>query len=164
MLKVLNSCNFMVFGARNLQTYKFLDADVEWSAEVVGFGYFCHNLSSSKGPDLPPQAVSSDGVTAELLFLVCFLNSPGMTVDNMGASVCLSPGKTFVPVISQNLFFSYIGHMLKIVTSKGSVPSSECSSGALIRTYACCYSSLLSVEFSLNGCGIGANNFFFKFY
>lgn len=105
MLKVLNSCDFMVFGARNLQTYKFLDADVDWSVEVVGFGYFCQSLYSKKGPHLPPRAMSSDGVTAELLFLVCFLNSPEMTVDNMGASVCLSPGKTFVPVISQNLFF-----------------------------------------------------------
>lgn len=49
--------------------------------------------------------------------------------------------------------------MLKIVTSKGTVPSSDCSYRVLMCTYACCYSSLLIVEFSLNECGIGANSF-----
>lgn len=49
--------------------------------------------------------MSSDGVIPELLFWVCFLNSPEMTVDNVATSVHLSPGKTFVPVISQNYFF-----------------------------------------------------------
>lgn len=47
--------------------------------------------------------------------------------------------------------------MLKIVTSKGIVPSSDCSYGVLIRRYAYCYSLLLVMEFSLNDCGIGAN-------
>lgn len=47
--------------------------------------------------------------------------------------------------------------MLKIITSKGIVPSSDCSYGVLIRTYACCYSLLLIMEFSLNDCGLGAS-------
>lgn len=54
--------------------------------------------------------------------------------------------------------------MFKIVTSKGIVPSSDCSSGVLICTYACCYSSLLITEFSLNDCGIGANRFLVLFF
>jgi len=49
--------------------------------------------------------MTSDGVTPELLFWVYFLNSPEMPV---GASVILSPGKTFVPVISQNYFFFFL--------------------------------------------------------
>lgn len=105
----------------------------------------------------------SDGVTPELLFGFVFFNSPEMTVDNVGASVHLSLGKTFVPVISQNYFisFSYVGHMLEIVTSEGIVPGSDCSYGILIRTYACCYSSLLIMGFSLSDYGIGANRFYF---
>lgn len=107
--------------------------------------------------------MSSDGVSSELFFWVCFLNSPEMTVDNMGASVHLSPGKTFCQLFPRTTFFSYIGHMLKVVTSKGIVPSSDCSYGVLICTYVCCYSSLLIMEFSLNDCGIGANGFFYFF-
>ena len=104
--------------------------------------------------------MSSDGVTLELLFWVCFLSSPEMTGDNMGTSVLLSPEKIFVPVTSQNDFFSLHRRMLKIVTSKGIAPSSDCSYGVLTCTYACCYSSLLTMEFSLNNCGIGANRLF----
>lgn len=96
----------------------------------------------------------------ELPFWVCFVSSPEMTFQNMGTFVHLSPGKSFVLVIPQKPFFSPpTGHMLKIVTSKGIVPSSDCSYSVLMCTYACCYSSLLILEFSLDECGIGANRF-----
>lgn len=49
--------------------------------------------------------------------------------------------------------------MLKTVTSKGIVPSSDCSYSVLMCTYACCYSSLLILEFFLNECGIGDSRF-----
>lgn len=96
-----------------------------------------------------------------------FLNSPEMTVDNVGASVHLSLGQLLCQLFPRTafFFFSYIGHMLEIVTSKGIVPSGDCSYGILIRTYAGCYSSLLIMGFSLNYCGIGANRFLlFYFY
>lgn len=117
--------------------------------------FFCQNLYSAT------TNTSSDGVTPELTFWVYFVNSPEMTFGNIGTSVQLSPGKTFVPVIFQKHFFFKLntGHMLKIVTSKGIVPSSDCSYSVLMCTYACCYSSLLIVEFFLNECGIGANRF-----
>lgn len=143
---------------------QFLNADLEWSVEVVDLVHFCQNQYSKEGSHLLPQIMISDGVSSELFFWVCFLNSPEMTVDNMGASVHLSPGKTFCQLFPRTTFFSYIGHMLKVVTSKGIVPSSDCSYGVLICTYVCCYSSLLIMEFSLNDCGIGANKFFFYLF
>lgn len=109
--------------------------------------------------------MSSDDVALELLFSVCFLNSPEITVDHMGASVCLSPGKIFVPIISQNLsFFSYMGHMLEFVTSVGIVPSSESSSGALIRTYVCCYSYCSAWNFPWMIVGVVPIDFFKLFF
>lgn len=88
-----------------------------------------------------------------------------MTFGNVGTSTHLSPGKTFGPLISQkHLFFFCIGHVLKIVTSKGIVPSSDCSYSVLVCTYASCYSSLLVMEFSLSECGIGANRFLRGFF
>lgn len=135
------------------------------SVEVVKLGYFMPKPVCLKKISSATTHTSSDGVTPELPFWVCFVNSPEMTFCNMGTSVHLSPGKTFVPFFSQKLFFfPPTGHMLKIVTSKGIVPSSDWSYSVLMCTYACCYSSLLIVEFSLNECGIGANRFLRVFF
>lgn len=76
------------------------------SVEVVKLGYFMPKPVCLKKISSATTHTSSDGVTPELPFWVCFVNSPEMTFCNMGTSVHLSPGKTFVPFFSQKLFFS----------------------------------------------------------
>lgn len=62
------------------------------------------------------------------------------------------------------VFFSYMGHMLEFVTSVGIVPSSESSSGALIRTYVCCYSYCSAWNFPWMIVGVVPIDFFLNYF